>query len=545
MAMRPKQHSTTVRARNVYEENVRRTPVSHARTRRHDDVAVVTSGFGGKFVPLKMVPLLREDRALSSTISVNFQMAETADMLINPVRATAVAYLVPKLAFERFQDLGTLNRSYNGQQEIDGSTVPWFDAFETTGVDPEDVWAKLGLHVPADNIINTDYIEAYNAVWNYIAAQRSPNLTLRSNTDPTLAPAFWESTVMKHVKATFDDAMMEGTVPLEFIGGSDRLTVYSTASGNPPNGNRSVAQSGTPQDMPDGSKMWEDVWAELQADSVQVSLANIDLARETAAWARLRTEYQGLDEDWMMDQLLSGVALPEEGMKHPILIDHAETIFGMQERYATDGANLETSVADGRASLTLNIRTPQVNTGGVIVIAAQCLPEQTYERRRDHYAVAATVDDLPNRTADELDPQPVDIVTNAEVDERHSLPSDVFGYEPLNAKWIRTHVNMGGKYYRPNPGAPYDEDRNRIWDTDVTDPQLGPDFYLSTTLNHDVFKSKNSDPFEFWCGGRVNIEGLTYFGPALRESSGDYEKVLGQVDRSRIEPPAPSQASDD
>lgn len=537
-----KQHSRAVRPTDIWDQNVRRTPIPHSRTVRYEDVAVVTSGFGGKLVPIKMIPLLREDRANSSRVTVNFQMSETAQMLINPVRATAVAYLVPKLAFERFKDLGTINRSYNGQPEIDDTVVKWF---ETVAYDPAaELWQKLGLHGAVGDNVNTDYIEAYNAVWNYIATQRSTSLTQRTALDTTLAPAFWEHTQLQHVKPTFDDAMMEGIVPLEFIGTTSNLPLKSVSSAAIRDGAGTVfdrapslGENGQPPTDPNGNQDWTGkIWAELAENSVQVSLANIDLARETAAWARMRTQYQGLDEDWMMDQLLSGVALPEEMMRHPILLDHQDMTFGMTQRYATDGANLETSVTDGQTSVTLNIRTPQVNTGGVIVIAAQVLPSQLYERRMDHYFHAVDVEELPMRTADELDPQPVSIVQNKEVDVLHSTPDDVFGYEPLNAKWMRTQVNVGGKYFRNSPTGPFDEDRNRIWDTNVVDPQLGPDFYLSTTIKHDVFASSNSDPFEIWCSGRVGIDGLTYFGPVLRESTDDYQKVLDQVETSRIDP---------
>lgn len=533
----PKQHARSVRPTDIWDQNVRRTPIPHSRTVRYEDVAVVTSGFGGKLVPIKMIPLLREDRANSSRVTVNFQMSETAQMLINPVRATAVAYLVPKLAFDRFKDLGTINRSYNGQPEIDDTVVKWFDTVNYDAA--AELWQKLGLHAAAGDPVNTDYIEAYNAVWNYIATQRSPSLTLRDRLDTSLAPAFWEHTQLKHVKPTFDDAMMEGIVPLEFVGDTSKLWLKSEAAASYNTDKRGPAGDLTvsPPTDPDGAFDWTNrIWAELAEQSVQVSLANIDLARETAAWARMRTQFQGLDEDWMMDQLLSGVALPEEMMRHPILLDHQDATFGMTQRYATDGANLETSVTDGQTAVTLNIRTPQVNTGGVIVIAAQVLPSQLYERRMDHYFHAVDVEELPMRTADELDPQPVSIVQNKEVDVLHSTPDDVFGYEPLNAKWMRTQVNVGGKYFRNSPTGPFDEDRNRIWDTNVVDPQLGPDFYLSTTIKHDVFASSNSDPFEMWCSGRVGIDGLTYFGPALRESTDDYQKVLDQVETSRIDP---------
>jgi len=537
---RPKQHGTALKPADRMEQRVRTTPVSHSRTLRYDDVSVLTSGYGGKLLPVAMVPLLREDSVLNSTIAVNFQMAETAEMLVNPVRATAYAYLVPKLALDRFSGFDAINRSYNGQQEIDGSTIPWFDQVQA-GDPPNELYQKLGLHVPQDGLVNSDVVESYTAVFNHMAKQASLDVPETGYRNPAVQPAFWEHTQMRHVKASFDDAMMDGAVPLSFVGQTDQLRVKSkerssfgesAALGQAPTGSAAF----TPPYDQDGYDWAGEIWAEMTANSVQVSLANIDLARETAAWARLRTQYQGLDEDWMMDQLLSGVRIPEEGMKHPILLDKQSVPFGMSQRYATDGGNLDKSVTDGRTALQLRLRTPPVNTGGMIVIVASCLPEMIFERTKDHYFFAKNVSELPNRTSDELDPQPVDIVSNGDVDTAHGLPDDIFGYEPLNAKWMRNTPRIGGKYYRADPFAAWSEDRNRIWDTNVVNPALGDDFYLARNLKHDVFADKNTDSFEIWAGGRVRIEGLTYFGPSLLESTDDYQKVLDQVDLDRVDP---------
>lgn len=528
-----KQHSRALAPTQVWDEKVRRTPIPHQRTVRTDDVTVVTSGFGGKFLPIKMIPLLREDGVQNSSITLNFQMAELSNMLLNPIRATAMAYFVPKLAFDRFADMGTIDRSYNGIAEVNGTVVPWFEKIAFDETNP--FWKTLGVHAPNGQDVNTDYIEAYNTLWNYIATQRSPSLTLRDKLDTTLAPAFWESTQMRYVVPNFDDALMDGRVPLSFVGGSEILPVISTASGNPPNGNRSVAGQTNPIDRPDGTKDWTgQVWAEMQENTATFSIADIDLARETMAWARLRNQFQGLSEDWMINQLLAGMRIADAGLQDPVLLSHGSTAMGVNERYATDAANLDQSVVDGQGSITLNVRLPQVQCGGVIVIAAQILPEQIYERQRDYYLRAVDTNELPDRTADELDVQPVDLVVNGAVDEKHSMPSDLFGYEPLNARWQRNAPNVGGKYYQADPAAPWTEVRNRIWDANVVDPQLGTDFYLATNLKHDVFADSNTDPFEIWAAGSVRIDGLTYFAGPLLEGVDDYEKVLEQVPRDRL-----------
>jgi len=529
---------------------------------RPDQVSVVTSSFAGKLVPLKMIPLLREDAVRNSRLSINVQMAETADMLLNPVRVSAMAYLVPKLAFERFTDMGSIDRSYNGQPEIDASVIPWFDNYVVPSIPPGQtpdpgILKTLGLHAPTGATVNSDYIEAYNAVWNYIAMQRSSSLTARDRMDTTLAPAFWEHTQMRHVVPTFDAAMIEGEIPISFTSGAMlpvRGIGISSAQTNS-NANETVIESdGASTVYPkatldindagwnglftevtgDPGSFVPQVFAELQEGSVKISLANIEQARETRAWAQMRNQYQGMSEDWMIDQLVSGIRLNDETLKAPILLDHSDTIVGMNERYATDGANLDKSVADGRTSLQLNLRAPALQTGGVIVVCAQVLPEMVYERQRDYYFRATDVSNLPMRTQDELDPQPVSTIKNGEVDESHSLPNDLFGYAPLNHEWLRSAPNIGGKYYRSSPSDAWDENRNRIWSTEVTDPALGPDFYISETVSQEVFASSNTDPFEWWVAGDVMVEGLTFFPPNLREAQGDYDAIEAQVPTERL-----------
>ena len=530
-----KSHSTRTAPTQVWPENVQRGPIQHSRTIRPESVSVVTSGAAGKFLPLKYIPLLREDGVRNGSLAINVQMAETAEMLLNPVRVSVMAYLVPKLAFERFPDMGAIDRSYNGQTEVDGSLIPWFETTESFNNAP--IYTTAGLHKPnkpqAGKAFNLDYASAYNVLWNYIAAQRSSSLTLRAENAAQLAPAFWEHTQMKHVVPTFDDAMMEGVVPITFSGtGRQMVRTESTTA----NTDKTMwREGGTGEISYLDAAETNKLFTELAAEDFQLTLANIDLARQTAAWSRLRNRYQGYSEDWIIDQLLAGIRFNDTALKAPILLDHSDTIIGMSQRYATDAANLNKSMTDGRAQMMLNIRTPAVPCGGIIVIAAQALPEMIYERQRDYYFAAESPAQLPNRTADELDPQPVSMLKNAEVAEDHTDPETLFGYAPLNHEWIRNAPNIGGKYYKAKASDPWTEERNRIWTTETVDPTLGPDFYLSNSVSQEVFAAgSTADPFEWWVGGELAIEGLTYFGPQLREALDDYEKVAAQVPTERV-----------
>lgn len=519
-------------------DNFRTTPQQFARTVRTDYKRVLTTGFGGKLLPIAAIPLLREDRLMASRLRLGFQMAETSQMLMNPVRVSASAWFVSKLAFERFGDRGILNRSYLKQPEKDGLVVPWFDKVNIgdglSKDNPYPVWKSLGAHAPLGTQVNSDYLEAYNAIWNYMAEQASPAIEKRAPKTQELAPAFWHHSAMRHVKPTFDQALLHGEVPLNVVSQDmpvrSKLLIDGNAGGYAP------GQTTVPPQV-NGDYEFTDVWAELADNGITVSLANLDLARKTAAFARARQAYQGLGDEQLIDLLMSGVRVPDEAFRYPMLIGQAETIFGMSQRFATDSPNLEKSVTTGQTILDLNVTVPQQDTSGIVMVVAQILPEQLYERQADRYMMAVDQAELPDRLRDELDLEPVETVYNRDVDTDHSDPDTVFGYAPLNHKWTRETPNLGGLYYRGDSSAPWNENRNRIWAVETADPVLGDDFYLASNIHHSVFADTNTDPFEISLNGVCRVEGLTMFGPALRESTGDYDAIMDKADMGRIELP--------
>ena len=541
-------------------EGVSRTsPVQHSRTIRRDMRRSLTSGFAGKFQPLAMFPLLRHDAMMRTPISVSAEMAETASLLANPVRIRLSAFLVSKLAMGRHKDMGEIERSYAGEPEAGGDVTPWFESVPFApdpGTIP-DFYKALGVHAQTGvgNEVNTDYLRAYNAVWNFIANEMSPSLSPRALTDATIAPAFWSHSQMKHVKPTFDQALMHGEVPLTIIGG--RLPVHGIGvqqgtsdvqndTSNYDQWGNLIPEKGTGYTtglrgyIENHSNLTEglardSIWAEMQNDGVSMSLANIDMARKTQAFARMRRQYQGLKDDTLIDMLMQGFAISDQALKQPILLGQTETIFGMQQRFASDGDNLQMSATNGLTQLALTVGTPEVPPGGVVVVCAECLPEQVYERRYDPYLSATGVEHLPNRQKDELDIEPVRIVTNGQIDVDHDEHDDVFGYAPLNHEWQRDAVTLGGKYYKPDAGSAWTEDRNRIWAVETENPQLGTDFYVATNIHQEVFMDTQAEVFEFTTVANANIQGLTFFGPALREATDDFEKTSEHVKRDLID----------
>lgn len=543
------------------EMNRRHTaPVKVPRSRRNHDLAVLTSFQPGKFVPVAAIPLLRED-ALNATVNVAVEMMETTELLMNPVNIRLRAYVVPLLAMARFDgSRDQFDRSYAGQPAIDGgAVVPFIEtaAYGTFGAN--EVYKALGLHALSATLVNTAYLETYNTVWNFLANNRSPEITERARLATTLAPAFWAHSRFEHVVPDFDQAVLDGEVALNLV--NNRLDVHGigfvnkhataaidlpvseTASGSVlyPNGYRVAsfqeavaagqAQMGVNFDVANNIP---DIWAELESNGVTISLANLELAKKTQAFAAIRAKYEQIDDEYIIDMLMDGLSIPDQALKQPILLADKTVRISQAKRYATDAANLASSAVSGGAMLSLKVRVPKLSVGGVVMVFAEAVPEQLFERQQDPFFHSTSVAAWPEFLRDYLDPEKVDVVTNGQIDVNHATPTLTFGYEPMNAKWTAWGPRVGGKFMRPVTNTGTDTVRKRLWSAEMLNPILSTDFYLTTTMHNKPFLDIVSDPFELTLIGNAVIEGNTQFGGMLIEATSNYDDVMAKAPVDRI-----------
>lgn len=544
-------------------EMVPTAPITVQRSTRRDRGRVLTSADAGKILPLKYIPMLREDAVKRGRVRVNIEMMETAELLMNGIRVDVMAHYVPMLAFDRFNgSMEELNRSYKGETGIGGSVVPFFeknkyynsaggtvntltpDQYGAQVIDTadwgvnalDDFYQLMGIHTQA-TYFNTTIVEAYNAIVNHRRKARSASLPLRNAFDHRLAEAFW-SLDNNHIVPDFDQKLIDGEVSLNGltfqapVRSADYLQLADGAVNHYYPADDEAAPTAVGADYE-----FANIWAELTSGgNATMSLADIEQAKKTAAFAKLRSMYDGVEDDHIIDLLMEGIRVPEETMKQPILLGKQSTMIGYNQRYATDAANLDTSVTNGYATVDMSIRTPQMNTGGVIMITAEIVPEQMWERKKDYFLYETDPDNLPNYLRDVLDPEAVSVVKNDHLDVNHSTPNGTFGYAPLNHEWQRDMVNVGGKYYRPANDA-FDEDRAKIWTVETTDPVLNEDFYLVSGLHKKVFSDQVADAFEITCISDVEITGNTVFGERLLEAdpTSDYQAITDLVDSARID----------
>lgn len=564
-------------------------PVAVRRSRRNHSVITLTSFQPGKCVPVVAMPMLRED-ALSASIAIRVEMLETKELLMNPVNLRATAYLVPLLALERFEgSRDQFDRSYMGEPKVEGGAVVPFIETAAMGTHGSNaVYKALGLHGKSTDLVNTSYLEAYNAVVNFRRKNRSKELSMRTRLQADLAEAFWPHTRFQHVVPDFDQAVIDGEVALNLVdlsltgsapvtgagavaasgdlrlqtaAGTSASTLRAKTSGSTGGGPFDVeftSNSGNPTNWPTGGvARYKDgltvnpgtlavdlssVVAELGGAGVSLSLSNLELARKTQAWAKIRERYEGIDDEYITDMLMNGITIPDQALKQPILLADVTTRFAQAKRYATDAENLAESAVSGGAALNLSIRVPKLNTGGVVMVMLEAVPEQLFERQRDPWFFAGNTRDgddlvdLPAYLRDDLDPEKVDVVKNAEIDTDHATPNGTFGYAPMNWKWNAFGPRVGGKFYRPSTNTTVDDARQRIWAAEKVNPALSADFYLVSDMHLKPFLDDSGlvDPFEATAIGNAVIEGNTVFGGLLLEATNNYDKVMDKAPTDRI-----------
>lgn len=534
------------------------SPVTFSRSVRSDQGVLMSSGRAGKVIPIGYIPMLRGDSA-SGRFSVDFSLAEMPRPLLNAVMANVQAWFVPKSHYPQFSGLDEFNHAYLGEPikslGATDRTPPEF--FKITAAATKFVasdFAKtLGIHVPTGANINTDIIDAFNLVYNFRLAAHSSKLARKKyyaeDADAALAfgRAFWPSGRFSRVVPDYERALIIGALDLDVSAG--QLPIKNLYRGlNPGAGyvqgiKLSDAMTGdlyTPPDVtklgaivtdggPTGSNR---VFADMLGQSFVTSLADIDKARTTQAFAKLRTSYAGNDttgfdnDNVIVAHLMQGLSVPEEHFKRPWLLDSKRIPFGFAERFATNSEHLDASITTGRVTADLSINVPQNDFGGYIVVTAEVLPERLDERQTDEMWLINKTESLPNALRDIQRTEPVDMVLNRRLDAKHSTPQALYGYEPMNDVWNRAFTRLGGAFYQADPSAPVTDQRAAIWQSSIKNPAFTADHWLAPdNFPHAVFSDTTKPAFEFVARHSLKIVGLTQIGDVLSENNDDYDAV--------------------
>jgi len=541
-------------------------PVQFNRTTRNDTAAVMTSGRAGKVVPVSFFPVLRGE-SVAGRFACDVNLAPMPKPLVNGCTLNVQAWFVPKTAHPQFPGYDEFLNSYQGEDiKSLGAADRTPPAFFTTvagsngNIENSEVYNALGLHTVGTKQINLDLIDAYNVIYNFRLAAHSSRLTRRDywsedfTTAATLARAFWPSSRFSRVVPDYERALVVGNLDLDVTAGQipvEGFYMGGTSSGSAvavSTHDGDVGQFGDPannvsanyrdlfarQDtnLPGGTTSVELVFAEMAQQTIGTSLADIDKARVTQSFAKLRAAYAGNDatgfdnDDAIIAELMQGLSVPSDHLNRPWLLDSKRVPFGFVERHATDATNLDQSLSEGLTSAQLSLNIPMQEVGGVVIITVEVVPERFEERQSDPWIELTSPSQFPDALRDVQRIEPVDIVTNGRLDALHTSPDGVYGYEPMNDKWNRNFTRLGGQFYQATAASTFREARAAIWHHEIIDPVFSDTHYLCPAdFPHDVFSDTLGDAFEITARHDVRIVGLTQFGDILNENNDDYDAI--------------------
>jgi len=526
-------------------------PVAFQRTQRKEQGVLMSSGNAGVVMPIGYVPVLRGD-SCSGRVSVDFSLAEMPRPLLNAVFLNVQAWFVPKHIHPQFNGTDEFAHSYTGEPMkalgvADRQPPQFFLSTPSANVANSDFFKTLGIHLWNGSSVHTDVIDAFSLIYNFRLQAHSSKIARRKYFSEDAAEAlsfpraFWPSGRFAQVVPDYEQALVVGELDLDIQSGQIPVAglMYSTdvQSGH------TWRDTGTDFDanpQPTSPRFTAvkigggkgTVAATFAGETVVTSLAEIDKARTTQAFAKLRAAYAGNDptgfvsDETILAHLMQGLAVPEDMFKRPWLLDSVRVPFGFNERFATDSTALDESVTTGRASAGLSINIPVTQSGGVVIFTAEVLPEKLDERQSDEWLHCLSPDVLPNALRDIQNPEPVDVVPNRRIDAKHTAPNGTYGYEPMNNKWNREFTRLGGVFYQANPSAPNTEQRSAIWQAQVVDPVYSNDHWLAPSpFPNYVFSDTVAPAFEFVVRHSCVLVGNTQIGDVLAEDNNDYSAV--------------------
>jgi hypothetical protein len=538
-------------------------PVQFAQSTRKEDVVAMSSGRAGKVQPVCYFPLFMGD-SCSGKVGVDINLAEMPRPLLNAVTANVQAWFVPKSAHPQYSGRDELIHAYAGTVikaagQADRTPPAFFTVLAGAAVTTaaaSEFFQGLGIHIPTGASINSDLIDAFSVIYNFRLAAHSTKLSTDHRRKfafediaaaTALPRAFWPSSRFSGVVSSYERALIVGQLDLDIAAGSIPLSGLAPVTGfgtsgviaNAVGSFSTTATTATFTNVNGAFTMGPlaanltAVTALMTGQTIGTSLADIDKARTTQAFAKLRASYAsngtgGFDnDDTLVAMLMQGFSVPSEHFRRPWLLDSKRVPVGFTERFASDGANLDDSVTLGRASVSLSLNVPQQDVGGIVIVTVEVLPERLDERMSDEWLLTTATSGLPNALRDVQRIEPVDIVTNRRVDAKHTTPNGAYGFEPMNDKWNRSFTRLGGKFFQATPGTAFSQQRAAIWQTGMVNPDFAASHFLAPAVfPHDVFSDTLAPAFETVCRHVVAIRGLTQIGDVLAENTTDYTVTL-------------------
>lgn len=542
-------------------------PVNFQKSTRRHKRSLITSGRAGKVAYMADIMLLPGDAA-GGAVEMEFKLAEMPRPLLNRVFLNAQAWFVPWSAMPKFSGMDEFNAALTETPikqlgEPDRSPPNLFDIWQSSAdrdlIRNSEMARTLGKHFPSTGIaLNSTAIDAFWMVHNFRLAAHSDRLprALYAVEDlaaaVTLPRAFWPSSRITRMVPDYDRELLLGAMDMDVEAGQLPVEgIRRNFAGIPGTGDLNFVErpdiDGIEiKDTPTGAGLpaqgiefdlsadgfTRNIFAEMTGQPIRMTLADLDMARSTQAFAKMHEAMAGMDgsgytnEDMIIAMLMSGLNVPKDQFKRPWVLSSSRVPFVLNERHALDGASLDQSVTLGGARVRLPVNVPRTETGGYIVVIAEVLPDRIDEGAVDETWLLTNRQQLPDALRDVQRVEPVDPVLNRRIDARHQAHSEQYAWEGMNDVWNVEHVHMGGDFYNPTAGSVNSASRQALWVPQLVNPSFTENHYLCPDdFPHDVFSLTTGDAYEASVMHDVSIVGLTQIGNPLQEHNGSFEFV--------------------
>lgn len=362
-----------------------------AKSTRVDARTIVHKFRGGELVPV-MGHIFRESE--SGTIQQNLMMklAPVAGEMLTPIEARVAVVMVPAQAIDEI--LNPLE-DYVGSAEVTRTKL--LSGTALFGLEAEGIISKrmgiVPISIAGVKSVSVAARLSHNVAVNFLRKRKFIDAVqlLAANVDIT--PALIGETVLKRLNGVLDpEDRVNGAVALDFgsvqlplspatidvdyiaKGGTD--TADSNFAGTqPPTGTiRAVVASTSQNPSVDLSSTYADMSA---VGSNGISLSDFYDAQRMDQLTRIMSAMLEANPVGGHDQILSwaaGLSIPTN--KNPYVLYEKSTVFAMQQRVATDGADLDVSTTDLRAQVSLSVPVAPSEFGGVALTFVSVHPDE-------------------------------------------------------------------------------------------------------------------------------------------------------------------------
>jgi hypothetical protein len=484
---------------------------------------------GGKLAPVMAVPF-RESESGILNQEVTFELDPIAGKMITPVIAEVFAVYVPIQAIDALKNP---NEAYAGNEEIIRqkllSGAPLFDMEAES-----ELSQRMGV-VPRSIAGVKSVCEvtrlAHNCAVNYLRRRKYVNALQLLAANTAMTPALLSTTILERLNGVLDpEDRINGSVDLELGTVKAAVSGFGTnvtsGTAGPAAGMRETdgststyanyySTSAMVVEMDGSTPPIPQVFADLAGGSAgNISLSDFYNAERMDALVRQMRQMVDENPEYGEDMVARFAhGLSVEVGKQPFMLYESQTVYGAQQRYATDGASLDDSQSDLTNRVRFTVPVPKTELGGMVVTFAVLKPDETISAQP--HPILSEAWGAINYIADEqkIDPVPVTIRDLdgdcAQVDE-----GTIVLYTGNN-ELKRRYVNYG---FARNLDQTKVAAKTALWQYEIPASVTPEGVIYPDALSHYPFSDQTAEVCTYVVNSSARINTPIVYGPSPVET---------------------------